>query len=150
MVPKTFLFLLDLCFFMLNSSDCHNSETYLLENAIRHNNNYNFEMNGELLPKSLKTYNESWQLKTMKVFSKKLLKNIASKNEYYKQEVNECFQQLSKYTRLIVFVNKVKAQSSSGDDEVKNSKSLSSLRSVAFILHKELNVYLLVLINLLF
>lgn len=94
------------------------------------------------------------QLKTIYSYSKKILKKIQSQNDHNTENLAECYQQLGKYTRLMIVNNKRRdlediGTSNSSSNDLINSLNASSEDKLTnkfhstFVLHRELNFYLL-------
>ena len=127
---------------------CFDEKNYNQETKSKKFNLNNYDNDDLISP----IFNESLRFQTINTFTKKLLKKISSQNDNYSNELNKCYQQLSKYIRLIVFANK-KRNDEHNNEKSTNTSNLNRKNSniknsmvlkAATFLHKELNIYLFV------
>ena len=89
------------------------------------------------------------QLKNIRMLSRKMIEKIQKQNEKHSQDLAECYQQLGRYTRLMI-ANNARNTAVSQSDSVKTS-STDTKRNLTKInlnnrlfIHNELSFYLLV------
>lgn len=82
------------------------------------------------------------QAKTVLMFSKKILKKMQTQNELNNENLSECYQNLGKYTRLMILNKNFITKRSDSDSFNKNTNFKFQ---ASFILQKELDFYLLVI-----
>jgi hypothetical protein len=141
--------------FYLSSSiwNMKNNLKHIEQNSLNFSNYYFDEV---LMP----ILNQSIESKTVNSYTKKLLRKTLAQNEHYNKEFNECYENLSKFIRLLLTLNKnfdekekkkITGSNNNNIDlsdtikkvEYETGKNFMSLK-FANILQNELNIYLLV------
>ena len=76
------------------------------------------------------------QIKNLNTLTKKLIKRVQTQNEKSSENLNDCYQKLGKYTRLLIANNKKRI--AKDFTRGPNNKNVQ----MPFFMHKELYVYL--------
>ena len=77
------------------------------------------------------------QIKNLNTLTKKLIKRVQTQNEKSSENLNDCYQKLGKYTRLLIANNKKRIAKDFTRGPI-NNKNVQ----MPFFMHKELYVYL--------